>query len=513
MKITEQRNAIIYARISSDREGREYGVERQEAHCRRLAERRGWQVVTVLVDNDITGTGSKRRPGYEQMLDLLRDGAANAILAVSDKRLNRNYRNAFALLDLIQEQDIAVEFTKGGAINMNTAEGRGIARRKAIDAQEESEEIGERVADAKKDNVRDGTYRGGGRPFGYERDGVTLREDEAAYLRDATHRILAGESVRSILRLWEADGVRTPARRKRLPDGTRSEPISRSWTPSTLRNLLFRPRNAGHMEVATAVTKKRQGEITGKAVWPAIVSEDEWRQCRAVLENPVRRTTPGNARRWLGGRLYLCGVCTGPVCTTGRGSGNGSVYTCGPKRHITRDAAAVDDHVERTVLGQVVWEALRDPFWPPPPEAPAGPPTGQLSARHATLRAQLEALAEAFGDDDADLALYRVRARRITDEIKAVEQGIAEAVAASAAQPALLAGVDLPELVRRHQADTDDALAWWRETYSLEYRRKILQVLVVVTVRPGSSGRPPGWVPGAPYFNPETVDIDWTGAA
>jgi DNA invertase Pin-like site-specific DNA recombinase len=147
------------------------GVERQEAACRKLAARRGWQIVTVLTDNDITGTSSRKRPGYDRMLTLLRKGSADAILAVSDKRLNRNYLHAFELLDLIQERDIAVEFTKGGPINMNTAEGRAIARRKVIDVQEESEEIGERVADAKKDNVRDGTYRGGGRPFGFEADG------------------------------------------------------------------------------------------------------------------------------------------------------------------------------------------------------------------------------------------------------------------------------------------------------------------------------------------------------
>lgn len=123
MTARKPRQAIIYCRISDDREGREYGVDRQEAHCRKLAARRGWHVAAVLVDNDITGTGRKQRPGYDRLLDMLRDGTANVILAVSDKRLNRNYRNAFALLDLIQERDIAVEFTKGGPINMNTAEG------------------------------------------------------------------------------------------------------------------------------------------------------------------------------------------------------------------------------------------------------------------------------------------------------------------------------------------------------------------------------------------------------
>ena len=46
--------AAIYARISRDREGAGLGVERQEADCRALAERLGWDVVAVYVDNDIS---------------------------------------------------------------------------------------------------------------------------------------------------------------------------------------------------------------------------------------------------------------------------------------------------------------------------------------------------------------------------------------------------------------------------------------------------------------------------
>jgi len=72
------RRAVIYCRIGSDRKGREFGVDRQEAHCRRLADPRGWHVVSVLVDNDITGTGNKKRPGYDQLLTMLQ-AAGNGV--------------------------------------------------------------------------------------------------------------------------------------------------------------------------------------------------------------------------------------------------------------------------------------------------------------------------------------------------------------------------------------------------------------------------------------------------
>ncbi|HEX9978366.1 MAG TPA: recombinase family protein, partial [Acidimicrobiia bacterium] len=46
--------AAAYARISSDPEGTHLGVERQVADCRELAERLGWPVAGVYVDDDIS---------------------------------------------------------------------------------------------------------------------------------------------------------------------------------------------------------------------------------------------------------------------------------------------------------------------------------------------------------------------------------------------------------------------------------------------------------------------------
>ncbi|WP_055491029.1 recombinase family protein [Streptomyces sp. TP-A0356] len=327
---------------------------------------------------------------------------------------------------------------------------------------------------------------------------------EAWHLRDATRMVADGQSVRSVLRTWQAAGVRTPARRKRLPDGTRTEPTPGDWTPTTLLKLLRRPRNAGIMEV--------DGAEAGRGAWLPVVDEETWRICDAVLKSPARRTTPGPTRKYLGGGLYRC-HCGGPVQTTGRGtSRNGSVYTCRTGGHVSRQASAVDEHAERIIIAQIVWETVRDPFWPPAPQAQ---PSGDLSARHAALTARLRGLAEAFADDDdSDPVEYRSAARRIKEKIAAVEQQMAEAVAASAAAGrGAFEDIDLPELVKRHQADPDEALTWWRGAYSLERRREIVAVLSVVTILPATSGRTAGWAPGSKYFNPESVRIEWTGAA
>jgi site-specific DNA recombinase len=108
---------------------------------------------------------------------------------------------------------------------------------------------------------------------------VTIRESEAAEIRKATDDLLAGMSLHAIARDWNARGVTTST--------------GNPWKPTEVRKLLARPRNAGLME--------HRGEVVGRAEWAAIVDEPLWQAVRALLADEKRRTTTGNARRWLGG--------------------------------------------------------------------------------------------------------------------------------------------------------------------------------------------------------------------
>ena len=60
--------AVVYTRISQDRNGDGAGVTRQEADARALAKMRGWTVTSVIVENDTSAAGKKIRPGFERLL-------------------------------------------------------------------------------------------------------------------------------------------------------------------------------------------------------------------------------------------------------------------------------------------------------------------------------------------------------------------------------------------------------------------------------------------------------------
>lgn len=486
--MTATRRVVIYCRISDDREGRRWGVDRQERVCRERAAANGWLVVEVLIENDISAYSGKVRPKYQRLLTMLRTGEADAVIALSGKRLQRDWRDAFAFLDLAQERDIAVDTIKAGRYNLNTAEGRAQARRAAIDAQEESEEIGERVRDAKADNLREGTYRGGPRPFGYEADGVTVRPAEAKLIEEATDVVIGGGSLRGLCRDWTEKGVLTPARRVRLADGGRGEAIGRPWTQGALRKLLLRPRNIGMID--------DKGEIVGKAVWPAIVDEAKWRDCKEVLDNPSRKPKIRTGRRWLGTGLFLCGRCddgsTLYVTLSGGGSkGPQPTYRCDTCQKIGRNATDLEKFVEGVAVGLLSREDAADLFLPRRDDAQD---RKDLMGLADALRAKLSGYTE---DYDNDLITRQQMLEGTARTRKRLED--AELRMAAGAGGSVLATLPLgtPDIVK----------AW--EDYDLDRKRAILNVIMTVKVHAAKRGRPKGYIPGSGvgYFDASTVDV------
>ncbi|TKA11729.1 recombinase family protein [Actinacidiphila oryziradicis] len=522
MDPTPGRRMVVYRRISDDREGRQNGVDRQDKQCRALAAKNGDEIVAVFTDDDRSAYSGKPRPDYIKMLAFLRDGHADGAYALAPTRFYRRLDDGLDFFRLIAERGLEVQTVKQGRYDLSTADGRRDALRAAIDSQHESEQISERVRDAKADNLAAGEYRGGPRPYGYEADGVTPRSllcpscgategfnaerecacgtdavntpgSEAWHAEQATDAVIAGDSLRSICRHLKIQGVRTVPRRYKQEDGTRGEPESRDWLPAELRKMLLRPRNAGLIE--------HYDEIVGRASWAPLVSEEKWRAAKAVLENPERRTTTGNGRVWLGSNLYRCGTpeCTDTVrcSTSGRGSGHTHVptYRCRTStKHVTRVAAPLDAYIEHLAMVRLSMADAVQRLLPP---APKGEVREDLAATANTLRGKLDGYTQ---DYDADLitrqqmldgtALTRKRLERV------------EAQMAAQAQLSVLASVPL--------GDADKIDEEW-PGYHLDKKRAILDALMTVTILPARRGRPAGFKPGVDktYFNPETIHVEW----
>jgi site-specific DNA recombinase len=462
------RSAAIYCRISRDRVGAGLGVDRQEQECRELAGRLGWAVTTVHTDNDISAYSGKRRSGYQTLLDGIQAGRIDAVLAWHTDRLHRSPVELETYIAACDTRGVPTHCVKAGPLDLATPSGRLVARQLGAVARYEVEHMQERQKAAKMQAAQAGKFRGGRRAFGYERDGVTVRPGEATYVLDATRRILHGESLGSIAREWNAQGI----------TGTRGAP----WTSVSVRDVLIRPRNAGIVD--------HEGKEIATAEWPAIVPEEQWRAVHALLTAPGRRRPRSTDARWLGSGLFLCGVCgDGTTMRTATTVGGGShagrpVYRCKAGAHMGRVAQPVDEFITGLVLNWLSQPDARRFLRTDP-----GVDTDALSSEAAALRVRLDELASLFADGAVTGRQLAEGTAQIRQRLTEVEVALAGAVVGSP-----LEGV----------VDAEDVVAAW-EASSVSRRKAIIRELMVVTLLPTGRGRRPG----GGYFDPSSIRVEW----
>jgi site-specific DNA recombinase len=151
-------------RISRDRVGAGLGVERQEQDCRALAERQGLEVVSVLADNDMSAYSGRPRPAYLELLQLIRTGQVQTVLAGHTDRMHRSPVELEEFITACELQNVDVRTVQAGAIDLSSASGRMGARIYGAVARHEVEHAIERRKAAKLQAAKAGKWSGGQRP-------------------------------------------------------------------------------------------------------------------------------------------------------------------------------------------------------------------------------------------------------------------------------------------------------------------------------------------------------------
>jgi site-specific DNA recombinase len=471
--------AGVYARISDDRRGGAgLGVQRQVEDCRTLAERLGWSVAGVYVDNDVSAYSGKPRKDYQRLLADIRAGHITGVLAWHTDRLHRSPVELEEYITVCELHAAITHTVQAGPLDLSTPSGRMIARQLGAVARFESEHKGERVRAARQHAAMAGRWQGGCRPFGFEADGITIRPAEASAIARTTEAIVSGASLRSVVRDLNVEGHRTA--------------WDREWNSQAVRAMLCRPRNAG---------LTRYGDETFPAVWPAIVPEATWRAAVSILGNPARRTSMGNRVKWLGSGLYLCGVCGKPDLRVSTAGGKRlPAYRCKARDntrqtgHVTRAAMPLDAYVERLVVARLQCPDAAELF-----AEPADPDldANALHIETAAIGQRLDDLSTAFADGAITVSQLRAGTDKLRARLAEIEDTLASATAVN---PLIgLAGQsDIAEIWYGTTPDRSDGL-------DLGRRRAVLTKLITITVLPTSRGRRPDGT----YFDPTGIRITW----
>ncbi|PFG38218.1 DNA invertase Pin-like site-specific DNA recombinase [Georgenia soli] len=459
----------IYARISQDRGGEAMGVERQLQDCRRVAKQRGWIVAEEYIDNDQSAYNPrKKRPAYERMLADLRDGLRDGVVVYHLDRLHRRPIELERFVEVCERAGMRSLATAHGDVDLGTGDGLLLARLLGIVAANESDAKSRRGKRKMQEIAEAGKpHMGGPRPFGFKSDKVTHEPAEAEVIRTAAERLLAGDTLTSLVRSLEADGVQTVT--------------GKPWSTTALRQMLLSPRNWG--------MRTRQDGDPVKAVWDPIISARDGERLTQKLTDPARRTNR-SARRYLLSGMCRCGRC-GAVLVSHPKQGVRK-YECRPIANrkgcgrLSITAAPLEEWVTEAVL-----ELLDDPKLTA--TLTTGGETGDEEA--AQLRADLVGLkerradaAQMFALGDIDRAEWSVIRKTIEPQLRTKEARLATLTNRTAADAYIGHG--------------DRLRSQW-QSLNLTRQRAIIQAVINhVTIQPAA-------VPGRHGLDPERVQPDW----
>ena len=287
-----KRRVAAYARVSTGSDEQFTSYEAQiDYYTRFIQEHSEWTFLTVYTDEGISGTNTKKRDGFNQMITDALAGKIDLIVTKSVSRFARNTVDSLVTVRKLKERGIEIFFEKEGIWTLDS-KGELLITIMSSLAQEESRSISENVTWGQRKRFADGKVSMPYKHFlGYEKgeDGMpVINEKEAAVVRLIFRLFLDGKTPSGICRQLETEGVLTPSGKQK-------------WNVSTVKSILCNEKYKGDallqkkftVDFLTKKMKPNEGEVPQYYVegsHPAIICPEEFDKVQAEI---TRRKTLG----------------------------------------------------------------------------------------------------------------------------------------------------------------------------------------------------------------------------
>ena len=204
-----RRRTAGYARVSTDHEEQASSYEMQMAHYKNYIESRAdWDFVGMYSDEGISGTNTKKRDGFNQMIEDALAGKIDLIITKSVSRFARNTVDSLQNVRKLKENGVEIYFEKE---NIWTFDIRGellITIMSSL-AQEESRSISENTTWGKRKQFAEGKTSVGYSAFlGYDKD-FKINEEQAKVVKLIYKLFLGGRSFYAITKELEKRGIKS----------------------------------------------------------------------------------------------------------------------------------------------------------------------------------------------------------------------------------------------------------------------------------------------------------------
>ena len=141
----ERKIAAVYIRVSTEDQAREgFSLGEQKEKLSQLCAFKGYEVFKVYEDAGISAKDLEHRPAFQEMLQDMRDGKINYIVAYKLDRVTRSVRDLEELISQLEKYNCYLVCDRDD-VNTSTANGRFFVRMLTVLSQLEIEIVSERT--------------------------------------------------------------------------------------------------------------------------------------------------------------------------------------------------------------------------------------------------------------------------------------------------------------------------------------------------------------------------------
>ena len=358
-----------YCRVSTDKEDQANSFENQQRYFREYIDRHPeWELYQVYADEGITGTSTKKRAAFNQMIQDARRGKFRLILTKEVSRFSRNILDTIAYTRELKAIGVGVVFLNDGIHSLEPDAELRLSIMGSL-AQEESRKTSSRVKWGQTRRMEQGVVFGRSL-LGYNvKDGRLTVEPKGA------------EIVRLIFHKYgvEKKGTSVIARELREA-GYRTHRGNVKWSNTHIVKILKNEKYVGDLVQKKTITpdylshakKYNHGEedlVILRDHHEPIIDRELWDTVQAELKKRNRNGElgAGHSNRYVFSGRIKCGVCGASFVSRKKKRKDGSYsrrwscYTATRegRAHLDPQGNRVGCDVGRTLRDETAMELLR----------------------------------------------------------------------------------------------------------------------------------------------------------
>ena len=316
-----------YCRVSTDKDDQTNSLISQRRYfADYINNHEDWVLSDVYYDEGISGTQTKKRAGFNAMIEEAMQGGIDLILTKEVCRFARNTVDTLSYTRKLKDNGIGVVFTIDN-IDTRDADGELRLTIMASIAQEESRKTSERVKWGQKRRMEQGVVFGRDM-LGYTVQNGTLsvNEEEVPVVRAIFHKFTnEGKGTHVIARELLEEGMRP--KRVKLWSNTIILRVLRNekYVGDLCQKKTYTPNYLTH---AKKYNRGNEEMVYLKDHHEPIIDRDLWNRTQAELlrRSPSEEAKSKHSNRyWCSGKLY-CGLCGQRYVSRTKKLKNGTIY-------------------------------------------------------------------------------------------------------------------------------------------------------------------------------------------